>query len=1003
MRNTGQYLRATIAALPLSIQLMAQVAYPPFVVQDETWTSGTHHVAVTQPVLAPGSDARPLSISGTADAELKSGTAVHLAPGFHAGNFSNNGYFHAYIDPALGAPGDVVVIAPDPATHISGNVLHVNKWEKLEVGLQLPQAYKVAIDSFFVHYYADPLDPYVATPANVDPVHDLNPYADDSLQVVMTLTKPDGTQSLKWGFFMREAKWENNSATAQLTEDLTDPLHPYHIRFRLAPDMEGAWQCTISTKAPHTTTLGNAPLNNLLYTGYSFVCEPPLPDNHGPLHVNDTNRRTLQFEDGTSFFGLGLNMADLHHWFWGGLPSEFWWSTFYKRDFDVMKRSMDQLASVGGNYLRMFLLRHIFAPEWVNLGVYDAFKVAPTCQQNFSDSCNVQLTDDFTGNCQSQCWAFDQMVDKARENNTYLQLCIDPYTTGFGYETFLWGPHPYVRNFVEPSSATRPYNVREFFFAGGDPANTGSGVFYYWKRKYKYLMARWGYSVHIPIIEPFNEVDGMLGYQGHDLSGGNYCDVCPENRVNWPQEDGLRPVINTWLTDIADHVRNPVNVNDPVHSPLGESDKLFLVSYASGNVNDQSYFLPFTNPKVDLLDVHKYIWPNPGQAGQPDDAMAAVFDHAQAFRSQYPSTNTSVPRKPFNHGESNYFTDLPFGTDTFNIEQLFHNYDVSFHNELWSSAFSGNFATGLTWHWERVFWWPDALPKPPADPDNQFQGVRTNLQGATNILDIGEVAIPVVNRTIHHHFKPLAELLANPDWGAYGLLNTDYSPHKVYDAAAGIECYYLLAEDQTAAIGWVHNLNAWVMNSYYLASGQDYQNFLGCTGPASQTVSLSGLQPGMDYHITWFPTRMNMSELPDDQLDPTGTGTVTLDMSSEPLGSIANSYLDTLHADYAFIITPQPIQKMAEAEGADDTGDSHPDGSFDMYPNPADNTVTLLFPADEGARDITLYDLTGKRVLSLTQVTDPLVQLPTGHLGRGVYCVRVFDGGTSRTKTLILR
>ncbi len=78
-------------------------------------------------------------------------------------------------------------------------------------------------------------------------------------------------------------------------------------------------------------------------------------------------------------------------------------------------------------------------------------------------------------------------------------------------------------------------------------------------------------SVHLPIIEPFNEVDGMLGYQGHDLSGGDYCDVCPENWVNWPQDNGLRPVINTWLTDIANYVRQPVNVGDPVHSALGEA------------------------------------------------------------------------------------------------------------------------------------------------------------------------------------------------------------------------------------------------------------------------------------------------------------------------------------------------------------------------------------------------------------------------------------------------
>ncbi|HRQ85958.1 MAG TPA: T9SS type A sorting domain-containing protein, partial [Flavobacteriales bacterium] len=335
--------------------------------------------------------------------------------------------------------------------------------------------------------------------------------------------------------------------------------------------------------------------------------------------------------------------------------------------------------------------------------------------------------------------------------------------------------------------------------------------------------------------------------------------------------------------------------------------------------------------------------------------------------------------------------------------QLFHNYDVSFHNELWSSAFSGNFATGLTWHWARVFWWPDALPTPPQDVNNQYQGAVSNASGATNHLKVNGLDIPVVNRTIYHNFKPLAGLLNDSDWQSYGLLNSDYSPRKVYDGTNEIECYYLMSEDQTAAIGWVHNLNAWVMNSYYLATGLLNQNFLGCTAPNTQSIALPGFLPDMDYHITWFPTRMNMSELPDDQVDDTGTGTVTLDMSSEPLGGVANNYLDTLHADYAFIIAPQPIQKMAEADGIGNPVGSDSAGSFGMYPNPAANTVTLLLPADGGAKDIALYDLAGKRVVFLAQVTDPLVQLPTGHLGRGIYCVRVFDGVMSKAKTLILR
>lgn len=1008
MGRPQRYLQAAFATMLLSSSTMGQTAYPDHVEQGQTWSDGVHHVVVTQKILSAGDVHEDMVITGTADAEFVSGTSIRLTPDFHAGAFSGNGRFHAHIDPAVGPDGDVVLIAPAPDTAVSGNILHVPKWEKIEIGLQLPQEYQAAIDSFFVHYYADPIDPYVATPGNVDPAHDLNPYADDSLQLVMTLTKPDGTQTLKWGFFMREARWSNNMDTAQLIEDTGDVLHPYHVRFRMAPDQEGPWTFTLSIKAPHTTTHGGAPLGEVLWSGYGFNCDPPLPDNHGPLRVNNDNRRTLKFEDGTPFFGMGVNMPGPSHWYWSGLSGPNWWSTLYKRDLDVMRRTLDQLHEAGANYLRLFLMRHTFAPEWVNLGVYDAFRTAATCEQAFPDSClnEVMLTDEFGGNCQFQCLAFDLMLEKAREDGIYIQLCIDPYPTDFVYETFLWGPHPYVRNFLEPSSATRPYNVREFFFAGGNTANTDHGVFYYWKRKYKYIMSRWGYSVNIPIIEPFNEIDQTLGYQGHNLSGGGYCDVCPENWVDWPQDNGLRPVINTWLTKIADFVRHPVNVNDPVHSALGESDKLFLVSYAGGAPNDQSYFLPFTNPKVDLLDVHKYVWPDPGQAGQPDDAMAAVFDHAQAFRSHYPSTNPTVPRKPFNHGESNYFTDLTFGGQNHNLEKLFHNYDVSFHNELWSSAFSGNFATGLTWHWERVFWWPDALPVPPHDAGNPFPTDPfqqfSNALGDTNILAVGGLPVPVANRTTYHHFTPLADLLANPNWSSDDLFNSAYTPHKYHDPVSGVECYYLMNADSTLAVGWVHNLNAWVMNSFYLASSN--QNFLGCTTPGVQTIAIAGFQPGLDYHISWFPTRMNDTILPAAALDTSGTGTVLLDFSSAPLGGVLNQYLDTLHADYAFIVALQHVPKNMQVPAEEEGPDTPAVGlDFRMFPNPAGNSVTLVFASEDMELEIAVYDLTGQRVLMRSQTTTSVMELPTGNLARGAYAVRVSDGRSTAMKTLILR
>ncbi|MGB6048654.1 MAG: hypothetical protein WBG34_13745, partial [Flavobacteriales bacterium] len=370
----------------LSTLVMGQTAFPDHVIQDETWTDGVHHVAVTQKILSPGDEYQPMVISGTADAEYVSGTSIHLAPGFHAGEFTDNGLFHAHIDQALGPDGDVVLVAPDPYASVMSNTLHVPKWEKLEIGLRLPQEYQDAIERFFVNYYADSSNSFVATPGNVDTVHDLNPYADDSLQLVMTLTSPSGAHTMKWGFFMREAIWEGSSPASLPVEDTSDVLYPYHIRFRLAPEEEGDWQFSLTLNAPHTTTLGGSSLPSTLYTGYTFHCDPALPDNKGPLEVNASNRRTLQFEDGTPYFGLGVNLEATgygQHIPGCGGPTATWadgngyrlvWNNF----LDV-SNAMEDLRSVGGNFARVWLMNKTFAPENVNLGVYDRFRELLQC------------------------------------------------------------------------------------------------------------------------------------------------------------------------------------------------------------------------------------------------------------------------------------------------------------------------------------------------------------------------------------------------------------------------------------------------------------------------------------------------------------------------------------------------------------------------------------------------------------------------------------------------
>lgn len=1033
--RAARHTSYALAALLAMANATAQTTYPDCYIQNVDWTSGDHFVVMPQAIYSPGDGGAPASSTGAANTEFVSATQIRLMPGFHAGDLTGDGRFRARINPWMGDPEDLVVIAPDPTTHIENDILHVEKWEKLEIGYKLPQDYQDAIGTFFANYYPfpgtlqDPNADHIAAPGNTDATHDLNPYADDSLRLVMTLIDPSGDARMKWGFYMKQGKWSGPGASAVLVPELA-AISEFTTRFRISPDEEGLWQFGLSVKAPLTLTAADAPLPEVYYTGYSFVCDPPLEDNHGHLQVNENNRRMLQFRgeeatgDETPFFGLGVNMSDVRNKYWVNGPN---WhqETFHYRDYDYMKRTMVQLHEVGGNFMRMFLMRNIFAPEWVNLGVYDKFKTPQVCDQTFQTPCNnVGWTTDIAGNCQYQCWAFDQMLDHARANDIYIQLCIDPYPPIIDYERFLWGAHPYAIHFVEPEREIppdpNPYDLKRFFYSYENPDDTqsdklyGEGAFYYWKRKYKYIMSRWGYSVNLPIIEPFNEIDQMLSYHDRlmlsepidDDPCENYVATCMENRVDWLADEDLPDTYDSWLTDLIGFVKGTVEPWDPVHSPLGETNKMFLAGTGKGpgGTADPDYYLPSRNSKLDLIDVHTAntnLWD-----------VRAGRDDSQWFWNNYTDISTGEKR-PFRHGEYSTYgpKDILIGAE---IKErgtypYFANYDVSFHNELWASAFFGNFTAGTSWCWERVFWWPDALEPPLDDDQNIHQNEFFNGLGDWNQLDDGTLApIDVQNRQLHHHFKPLSDFLSHPGIQFYNFFGGDFSTHRHSNTGAGndeskqLECYWLLREPyHDVAIGWVHNMNAYWDNSWYMRKFD--QELLDCTSPLAQSITLSGFAPG-DHHISYFPTRMNTAICPADDDILGGGSTIELDLddpTSAALNCVQGSLLDTLHGDYAFIITPEPLVKslrltLLPVQTTVDVG-----WDFSVYPNPAHDEIYLQLP-DNALKDIVLHDLAGRQVGVWYSVKGPVQTLPVDQLAKGAYWVRVFDKTSSRTKKLIV-
>jgi hypothetical protein len=205
--------------------------------------------------------------------------------------------------------------------------------------------------------------------------------------------------------------------------------------------------------------------------------------------------------------------------------------------------------------------------------------------------------------------------------------------------------------------------------------------------------------------------------------------------------------------------------------------------------------------------------------------------------------------------------------------------------------------------------------------------------------------------------------------------------------------------DNNVAIGWVHNRNAWVMNSFYLATGLGTtQNFLGCMAPTSQSIELSGFQGGADYFVTWFPTRMNSTVYPPDMVvTSSANGTISLNLTGH-FGGIQNNYLDTLRSDYAFLIGPWPIVKsMATAqEHVPEVG-----WDFHLYPNPAREELFLQLP-DDTPKEITVWDVWGRVAVRYQNITTPLFHLTTTQFAKGAYWVRVSDGEHWKVKKLII-
>ncbi|MBU2444286.1 MAG: DUF5060 domain-containing protein [Bacteroidetes bacterium] len=313
----------------------------------------------------------------------------------------------------------------------------------------------------------------------------------------------------------------------------------------------------------------------------NFLCLSS--DRKGFIRIG--NNKYLKFENGEKFFGIGLNLG---------------WYEYPEKTFSY-KQWLDSLEFNGANFIRVWMSENAFALEWKNTGL-----------GNYSTRLD-------------RAYQLDWLLDYAEQKNIFIQLCLVPHGQFSSLINPEWIDNPY--NSANGGPCAKPW---EFF--------TNSTARDLFKRKLRYIIARWGYSPNLLAWEFFNEVDHTDSF------------------------DVYRTSVTNWHLEMAQFIKS----NDP-------TKRLVTTSYANEFLDSNIW----SSPLFDFTQIHHY--------NTTTDMQSAQVDLTALYLSDF--------GKPVSIGEYDFLELGPWAVTN-------DPKGINFHNSLWTSVMSGAFSTALTWSWE---------------------------------------------------------------------------------------------------------------------------------------------------------------------------------------------------------------------------------------------------------------------------------------------------------------
>lgn len=430
-----------------------------------------------------------------------------------------------------------------------------------------------------------------------------SPYGADGITVNVVFTSPTGVQKTVPAFYYQDF----TRTQAGNGDEIMTPLATIDWRARFTPEEVGTYSYYITVSDKDGTS--RYPTTGA--TSFSVSAS----SNKGFLRVSPTDSRFFTLSSGQDFVPIGSG----HQW---------WTSKNATRSYDY-ETTFNDFGKNGVNFVRLWTQNDGYALTVESH--FDHYK----WPDDFNPENRIDLATIPKGTQINMRGAYelDKITEAAERNGIYMVLSSheDPY--------WIWD--------VPREDLLNPLYLN------------------YWKRNYRYRIARWGYSPAVGAIEHWNE-------HGHIAVGSNL--------------SNFYQTLSTYIRSI---------------DPFGH---LFTTSQGS-----QAYSPAFYSTNaMSIVSYHDYLMSSRYSADLFGDETNFLYRAAQCLRAPKTTgcffgdgSNWTGAQKPIFWGE--FDTSGPTWNDPGTPSLLAQ------HNGLWSGLFSSAGSSPLDWFWDSQTFIPEKL------------------------------------------------------------------------------------------------------------------------------------------------------------------------------------------------------------------------------------------------------------------------------------------------------